>query len=277
MNLRSSVIAAAALATLTACTNTVDVPPARPFAFIDVNEVPTDSTATSYVAIAQSIFTKARISGVIGSTNLAEGCAPPDTIVSGLATTDTPFDPGTVTLGLHGSVDTTTRTVPLEMHTFVTGVTWLNSVNPPLKPGTDTVIFSASGVAGGFPPFQLRAATVPTFTAQSVDDSVTGTGILAQWTPSPIGASAMQITLQYADSNAKSASIPNREVVCIARDDGSFSINRTFLDAWEEAGVDSLHRARQVIYSRFLTTSGTVSDAIITAVVRRDTTIVKPR
>lgn len=279
MNHRSSVLAAAVLAALTACRSTVDVPPVRPFGYLDVNTVSTQSGG--YQVAAQGLFTKARIAGVIGSQDLSERCSQPSKIITGPAATDQPVAPGTVTMTLHGPVDTTTRTVSLRQNTIQTGTTtsaeqWVNDVRPSIKPGSDTVIYAATGVPGGFPPFAVRAPTVATFVPQPVADSVTGTGIRVQWTPSPTTASAMQISLQYADTAAQTSGIPNMEIVCVARDDGDFSINRTFLDQWEEAGVDSLHRGRQVLFSRFLTTTRQVADGLVTVVVRRDTLVVKP-
>lgn len=276
MNHRSSIAAAAAVAVLTACTSTVDVPPVRPFAFLDVNTVSASASSSGYVAQAQGIFTKARIAGIIGSSDLAESCALPTKITPIVAVTDVPVDPGAVTMTLHGNVDTTTRTVSMRHQVLDVGDNWVNDQFPALRPGTDTVIYKATGVAGGFPPFTLRAPTVAVYAAQSVDDSVTGPGIRVQWTPSANSATAMQIALQYADTSSTSPStIPTREIVCIARDDGDFSINRSFLDEWQAAGVDSLNYRRQVVFSRFLTTSATVNDAILAIVVRRDTTIVK--
>lgn len=279
MNHRSSVIAAAALAALTACQSTVDVPPARPFAFLDVNTVRNTSSPTGYVAVAQGIFTSARIAGIIGSADLTERCVSPAPIGTGLAYTDNPLDPGAVTMTLHGPVDTTTRTVTLKHNFLQSGDNWINDTYPQITPGSDSVTYTAAGVAGAFPPFTIRAATVAPFTAQSVDDSVTGSGIRVQWTPSPNPNTAMQISLQYHDSSTSTTgSVPNAEIVCIARDDGDFQINRIYLDEWQLAGTDSLQRARQVVFSRFLTTTGTSTsgDGIITVVVRRDTLIAKP-
>ncbi|HEX2780229.1 MAG TPA: hypothetical protein VHM30_12070 [Gemmatimonadaceae bacterium] len=276
MNLRSSIAAAAAVAVLSACASTVDVPPVRPFAFLDVNTVSAAGSSSGYIAQAQGIFTKARIAGIIGSNDLAESCSPPAKIGSIVAVTDVPVEPGTVTMTLHGNVDTTTRTVTLRHQVLTIGDNWVNDQFPAMRPGTDTVIYKATGVAGAFPPFTVRAPTVAPYTAQSVDDSVTGPGIRVQWTASPNTASAMQIALQYADTSSTSPStIPTREIVCIARDDGDFSINRSFVDEWQAAGVDSLNYRRQIVFSRFLTTSSTVNDAILAIVVRRDTLIVK--
>ncbi|NUQ20815.1 MAG: hypothetical protein HOQ09_07625 [Gemmatimonadaceae bacterium] len=275
MNHRSSVAMAAALVALTACASTVDVPPLRPFAFLDLNTLTASARPSGFVAKGTALFTQARITGVIGSGSLPEGCQQPAKIVPLSVRTTSPFEPGSVTLSLHGNVDTTTRTVPLlEKQTTQGEAYWTNDSLPNFAPGSDTVTFKAAGNPGGFPPFSVRAATVQTFTPQPVDDSVTGTGIRVQWTPSPNPSTAMQISLQYTDS-ASTTGYPNMEIVCIARDDGDFTINRTFLEPWERAGVDSLHVHRGVAFSRFLTTTSQVGDGFVTVVVRRDTTIVK--
>ena len=281
MNHRSSVFAAAALAALTACTSTVDVPPNRPFAFLDANIVDAPGSPTQLAMKAQGLFTQARITGVIGSDMITERCGFPENIPTSLAYTTQPLDPGVVSLKLHGSVDTTTRTVglrrleqTLDNGEIATG--WVNDQLPVVSPVTDTVIYTATGVAGGFPPFTVRAPTPALFTPQMVDDSATGAGLHIQWTASPNSSTAMQIALQYAnDSSKDKGTIANREIVCIARDDGDFSINRSYLNEWEAAGVDSAGYRRQIVFSRFLTTTGTIADAIVTVVVRRDTTLVK--
>lgn len=275
MNHRSSVAVAAALVALTACTSTVDVPPLRPFGFLDLNTLTVSGRPSGFVAQGTAIFTQARITGVIGSGSLAEGCQQPTKIVPLSVRTTTPFQPGDVSITLHGNVDTTTRVVPLLQKVTAEGAhSWINDSLPNFSPGSDTVTFKATGVAGGFPPFSIRAPTVAPYTPQPVDDSVTGTGIRVQWTPSPNPSTAMQIALQYTDS-ASTTGYPNVEIICVARDDGDFTINRTFVGPWEQAGVDSLHVHRGVAFTRFLTTTSQVGDGFVTVVVRRDTTIVK--
>jgi hypothetical protein len=274
MNHRTSILAAAALVALAACSSTIDVPAPRPFAFLDLNTLSAASRSTGYVAKGTALFTQARITGIIGSADLQERCDQPTKIVPTLARTTTPFEPGTVTLSFHGPADPTTRTVPLLPKLTGEGDTyWTNDSLPNMTPANDSVTFAATGAAGGFPAFSLRAPTVAPYTPQAVDDSVTGVGIRVQWTPSPNPASAMQISLQY-DSTFTS-NFPNAEIVCIARDDGDFTINRVYLEPGLEAGVDSSNVHRQVAFSRFLTTTTQVGDAIVTVVVRRDTTLVK--
>lgn len=274
MNHRTSAFAAAALVALTACSSTVDVPPPRPFAFLDLNEISASNRSTGWVARGTALFTQARITGVIGSADLPEGCDQPANISTGQTATNSPFDPGSVSLSLKSDANAA-RTVPLVTKVTSEGNTyWINDSLPNVDPGNDTATFAATGAAGGFPAFSIKAATVAPYTPQAVDDSVTGTGIRVQWTPSPNPRTAMQISLQYADTGSKTG-FPNREIVCIARDDGDFTISRVFVEPWQEAGVDSLNVHRQVAFSRFLTTTASVGDAIVTVVARRDTTIIK--
>ena len=166
MNHRSSVFAAAALAALTACTSTVDVPPNRPFAFLDANIVDAPGSPTQLAMKAQGLFTQARITGVIGSDMITERCGFPENIPTSLAYTTQPLDPGVVPHKLPGRVPTTTRTVglrrleqTLDNGEIATG--WVNDQLPVVSPVTDTVIYTATGVAGGFPPFTGRAPTPP--------------------------------------------------------------------------------------------------------------------
>lgn len=273
MNHRTSAIAAAALVALTACSSTIDVPPPRPFAFLDVNTLSAPSRSTGFIARGTALFTQARITGVIGSADLPEGCDQPASIQTGQTATTSPFEPGSVSLSLKSDA-IAARTVPLLPKVTSEGKTyWVNDSLPNIDPGNDSATFAATGAAGGFPAFSIKAATVAPYTPQAVDDSVTGTGIRVQWTPSPNPRSAMQISLQY-DSTFTS-NFPNAEIVCIARDDGDFTISRVYLERWQEAGVDSLNVHRQVAFSRFLTTTGAVGDAIVTVVARRDTVIIK--
>ncbi|HEX8850158.1 MAG TPA: hypothetical protein VF761_11555 [Gemmatimonadaceae bacterium] len=274
MNHRTSAIAAAALVALTACSSTIDVPPPRPFGFLDLNELSAPSRSTGFVARGTALFTQARITGVIGSADLPEGCNQAAAIQTGQAATSSPFDPGSVSLSLKSDA-IAARTVPLLSQVTSSGGTyWTNDSLPNIDPGNDTATFAATGAAGGFPAFSLKAQTVAPFTPQPVDDSATGPGIRVQWTASPNQRSAMQISLQYTDSASKTG-YPNMEIVCIARDDGDFTISRVYLEPWEKAGVDSLNVHRGVAFSRFLTTTGGVGDAIVTVVARRDTTIIK--
>jgi hypothetical protein len=161
----------------------------------------------------------------------------------------------------------------------MTGITsgglaqYTNNVRPTLHAGDDSLLFKVSGQAGGFPPFTLSSPSVPHFVAQPVDDSLTGQGIRVQWTGLPAGSpTRMQISLQYVQGTGTT---PNVEVRCIAFDDGDFTIPRQYVMGWEDAGVDSLHSAHQVVLSRFNTVGANVADGLAVLVARIDTTIVK--
>lgn len=276
MNHRKLVVAGgvALTAVAGACMSTVGIGDARPFAFIDVRELPNGSVLGAY---ASAIFIKDRVTGVVPSGALNESCQPAAPVVTDNGTggsTGANLDPGTVTMQLKGPVDTTTRTVPLMGSIGSNGlIRYANSTAPALSAGSDSIRFIVQGQAGGFPPFNVNTISVPHFIAQAVDDSIVGQGIRVQWTgltaPSP---TRMQIVLQYADA---SSATPNLEVRCIANDDGDFTIARQFLDGWQDAGVDASPRPRRAVFSRFNTVGFNIADGIAAIVTRIDTTIVK--
>lgn len=278
MNYRTLVIAGATTVAgiAVACTTSTGLSAPRPFAFIDVRERPA-STATGLGAYASAIFVKDRVTGVVPSSALGESCALPTPIAatSGTATgAGANLDPGTVSMTLRGTVDNTTRTVPLTP-TTVSGslLQYTNQTTPPLSAGTDSILFDVQGQAGGFPAFTVKTLSVPHFVAQPVDDSIVGLGIRVQWTPlTAASPTRMQISLQYADPTSTQV---NMEVRCIALDDGDFTIPRQYLTGWQDAGNDATPRAHQAVLSRFNTIGQIVADGIAAVVTRIDTTIVK--
>ncbi len=278
MNHRTLVIAGLAAAVgIAACTSSTGLSAPRPFAFIDVHELPV-SNATGLAAIASAVFVNDRVTGVVPSSALGESCSPPTVITSGSATGTTAaanLDPGAVSMTLRGPVDNTTRTVPLTPTTVTDGLLkYANQSSPPLSAGSDSILFAASGQAGGFPAFTIGNVSLPHFVAQPVDDSIVGLGIRVQWTPlTAASPTRMQISLQYAEAPSV---VINMEVRCIALDDGDFTIPRQYLSGWQDAGVDSMPRSHQAVLSRFNTIGKTVSaDGIAALVTRIDTTIVK--
>lgn len=278
MNHRSLLVAGglAVVAAAGACTSSVGLGALRPFAFIDVRELPTDNS-TGIGAFASAVFIKDRVTGVVPSSSLGESCSAAAPIVTGSgdgAGNGANLDPGTVSMTLKGPADTTTRTVALMPSTVSNGLLqYTNSTSPRLAAGSDSLRFDIQGQAGGFPAFSIRTASVPHFVAQPVDDSIVGQGIRIQWTGiSATSPTRMQISLQYAGATSDQ---PNIEVRCVALDDGDFTIPRQFLTEWQDAGVDASPRRRQAVLSRFLTVSANIADGIAAVVTRVDTTIVK--
>jgi hypothetical protein len=259
-----------------ACTSTVGIGEARPFAFIDVRELP-NSGPSGFGAYPSAIFIKDRVTGVVPSSALGESCQAPAAIPTdnGAATGGgSNLDPGAVSMTLKGPDDTTTRTVALTPTLSSDGfVRYTNGSNNKLLPGSDSLRFTVQGQAGGFPPFNVNTASVPHFVAQPVDDSIVGLGIRVQWTGlSANSPTRMQIALQYADENS---AVPNFEVRCIAIDDGDYTIPRQYLTGWQDAGVDAAPRQRKALLSRFNTIGLNVADGVVAIVTRIDTTIVK--
>lgn len=279
MNYRTLVVAGGvSLAAIAgACTTSTGLSAPRPFAFIDIRELP-GTNGTGLGPYASAIFIKDRVTGVLPSSQLGESCTPPTaiTIDDGSATSanSANLDPGSVLMTLKGTADTTTRSVSLTPSTVSGGLLrYVNQVVPPLSAGTDSVRINVGGQAGGFPAFSLTTWTVPHFVAQPVDDSIVGQGIRIQWTGLAPGApTRMQISLQYSDGTVSN---PNIEVRCIAIDDGDFTVPRQYLTDWQEAGVDASNRRHQAVLSRFNTVGGTVADGVVAIVTRIDTTIVK--
>ncbi len=279
MNHRKLAVAAgvAFAAAAVACTSSVGLGATRPFAFIDVREVP-NSSSTGIGAYASGIFIKDRVTGVVPSGSLGESCSPAAAIItddgSGGGSNAANLDPGTVTMVLKGPVDTTTRTASLTVTSSSNGLLrYTSGTTPALSAGTDSIRFVVQGQAGGFPPFNVNVPSVPRFIAQPVDDSIVGQGIRVQWSGlTAASPTRMQIALQYASGTSAT---PNLEVRCIAFDDGDFTIARQFLDGWQDAGIDTPHRDHQAVLSRFNTVGFNVADGIAAIVVRFDTTIVK--
>ena len=279
MNYRSFIVAGTigAAALSAACMSTTGIGAPRPFSYIDVHEV--RDTAGNLVPFAAAVFVKDRVTGFVPSYALSESCDLPTAIAGdqgpGTSLSDANLEPGAVSMTVKGTVDTTTRTVPLAISGITSGglAQFSNADRPTLTAGDDSLLFRIAGQAGGFPPFTISSPSVPHFVAQSVDDSLTGQGIRAQWTGLPAGSpTRMQISLQYAEGTSTT---PNMEVRCIALDDGDFTIPRQYLTGWEDAGVDSLHAQHQVIFSRFNTVGVNVADGIAVLVARIDTTISK--
>ena len=279
MNHRKSAVVGAIVLTVAsaACMSSVGLSDARPFAFIDVRELPNGNN-TGLAAYTSAIFVKDRVTGVVPSAALGEGCVLPAPVVVDNGTDGTSgaanLDPGAVTMTLKGSADTTTRVVQLFAGAPSNGlVHYTNSSSPALSAGTDSIRFIVQGQAGGFPAFNVNTPSLPRFTARPVDDSIVGQGIRIQWTGlAATSPTRMQLVLQYSDG--KSAT-PNTEVRCIAFDDGDYTIPRQYLEGWQEAGVDSLALQRRVVFSRFNTVGYNVADGIAAIVTRIDTTIVK--
>ena len=278
MNYRSLVVggALAAVALAAACTSTTSIGDPRPFSYIDVRELPTDN-ATGLAPYASAIFIKDRVTGVVPSYALNEGCTQPMQIAG--AGTDIPLsganlDPGTVRMSLKGTTDPSVREVALTPGGVSNGLLqYSNATAPPLQAADDSITVSASGAAGGFPPFSIKTSSVPHFVAQPVDDSIVGQGIRVQWTGLPSTTTTrMQIALQYATSGN---STPNMEMRCVALDDGDFTIPRLYLTEWQDAGVDASNIPHQAVLSRFNTVGVNVADGFAVIVTRIDTTIVK--
>ena len=278
MNYRSSVVggAVAAVALVAACTSTTSIGDPRPFSYIDVRELPAEN-ATGLAPYASAIFIKDRVTGVVPSYALNEGCTQPMQLAG--AGTDIPLsganlDPGAVKMSLKGTTDPSVREVDLAPAGVSNGLLqYSNATAPVLQAGDDSVTVTAAGAAGGFPPFSIKTSSVPHFVAQPVDDSIVGQGIRVQWTGLPSTTTTrMQISLQYATTGNSS---PNMEMRCVALDDGDFTIPRLYLTEWQDAGLDASNTPHQAVLSRFNTVGANVADGFAVIVTRIDTTIVK--
>lgn len=268
---------------LAACNTTTDLPASRPFALLNAEPVRDGSRPSGYAVQAFGSFINERITGVVTSENPADGCSlPAPAVVAGgrLPNYIQPGNPLQLRVqGAAGSADPSTRTVPMTEHLVGQSLNqkqWQNDSLPTYYPGTDTVIFTSPGVAGGFPAFTLKDKSVPPFTAQRIADSVTSGGIVANWTAAPASelGTSMQILLRYmATSNS---TVLDRQVLCVAKDDGTFSIPALYLDEWQQAGEDGSGRQRAVSYTRYKTKQANIGDAIAVMLTTYDTTITLP-
>lgn len=282
--MRSRSLSAAALAVvLAACNTTTDLPASRPFALLNAEPVRDGSRPSGYSAQAFASFINERITGVVTSENPADGCALPTSSVIAAGRLPNYIQPGNPLQlrlqGATGSADPSTRTVVMTEHLIGENLNmkqWQNDSLPTFYPGTDTVIFTSPGVAGGFPAFTIKDKSVTPFTAQPIADSATGGGIVANWTAAPAAemGTTMQILLRYmATSNSSSL---DRQVLCVAKDDGTFSIPALYLDEWQRAGEDGSGRQKAVSYTRFKTKQANIGDAIAVMLTTYDTTITLP-
>jgi len=279
MNYRSLVvggtIATAALAA--ACTSTAGLSAPRPFSYIDVRELPAENAA-GFAAFASAVFISDRVTGVVPSYALSEGCQLPTALStddgSGIPLSGANLDPGPITMTLKGAIDPSVRTVSLDAGGISNGLLqYTNTAYPALQAGDDSVSVAVAGAAGGFPPFNIKTSSVPHFVAQPVDDSIVGQGIRVQWTGlAATSPTRMQIALQYATGTNTT---PNMEMRCIAVDDGDFTIPRIYLQEWQDAGLDASNTPHQAVLSRFNTVGANVADGVAVIVTRIDTTIVK--
>lgn len=279
MNYGSSVVGGTIAAALlvAACTSTAGIGEPRPFSYVDVRELPAQNS-TGLAPYASAVFIRDRVTGVVPSSALNEGCQTAVPIVpnggSGGTVSGANLDPGAVTMSLKGVIDPSVRSVGLQPSSVTNGLLqYSNSTAPVLHAGDDSVTVSAAGAAAGFPAFSIKTSTVPHFVAQPVDDSIVGQGIRVQWTAAaPASTTRMQISLQYTKGTGGT---PDTEMRCIAIDDGDFTIPRQYLQEWEDAGLDSSTKPHQAVLSRFNTVGVNVADGFAVIVTRIDTTIVK--
>jgi hypothetical protein len=271
------------VAALAACNTSTDLPPSRPFALFNLEPMRDAARPSGYTARAFASFINERVTGVISSENPGDVCSLPSgsAIIGGrLPNYINPGQPLQLRLqGAAGSADPSTRTVPLTEQRLgeqLNIVQWQNDSLPTYYPGSDTVIFTSPGVAGGFPAFTIKDKGVSPFTAQRVADSASSGGITAAWTAAPAGeaGTTMQILLRYQSTPA--ASTLDRQVVCVARDDGTFTIPGLYLEEWHTAGEDNSNRQKEVAYTRFKTRQANIGDAIAVMLTTYDTTIAVP-
>lgn len=278
-----SFVPALAVALLAACTSGTDLPPARPFALLNLEPVRDAGRPSGYSARAFGSFINERVTGVVNSENPADACALPTSSSAAGGRLPNYLNPGQPLQlrlqGAAGSPDPSTRTVTMtEKRLGEQGalVQWQNDSLPTYYPGTDTVIFTSPGVAGGFPAFTIRDKGVSPFTAQKIADSATAGGITASWTAAPAGegGTTMQILLRY-ESSPSAASL-DRQVLCLVRDDGTFTIPALYVDEWQAAGEDNSGRQKEVSYTRFKTRQVGIGDAVAVMLTTFDTTIAVP-
>ena len=277
------VLSAAGAIVLAACKTSTDLPPSRPFALLSVEPVRDASRPSGFSAQAFGTFLNERITGVVTSENPGDACSlPSSSTVSGSRVPNylRPGSPLEFRLqGTASSPDPSTRTVPMTEHRSGQNfelVQWRNDSLPTFYPGTDTALFTSPGVAGGFPAFTIKDKSVSPFTAQRIADSVSSGGIVASWTAAPSAetGTSMQILLRYMST--PSATTLDRQVLCVARDDGTFTIPALYLDEWQAAGEDNSGRQREVSYTRYKTRQANIGDAIVVMLTTYDTTITLP-
>ena len=278
-----SFVPALAVAVLAACNPSTDLPPSRPFALLNLEPMRDAQRPSGFKARAFGSFINERVTGVISSENPGDVCSLPSStsIIGGrLPNYLQPGQPLQLRLqGAAGGPDPSTRIVPMTEHRLgeqLNIIQWQNDSLPTYYPGSDTVIFTSPGVAGGFPAFTIKDKGVSSFIAQKVADSASNGGITTTWTAAPTGetGTTMQVLLRYQSTPA--ASGLDRQVVCVARDDGTFIIPALYLEEWHTAGEDASGRQKEVVYTRFKTRQLNIGDAIAVMLTTYDTVIAVP-
>lgn len=114
----------------------------------------------------------------------------------------------------------------------------------PYTPG-DTITFTGSGDANGFPLFSIKARSAEAFTFTEPAVPAAGQPLVLSWTTTGVApGSSMLVSLRY---NAPNSDELDRQVFCEMVDDGTFSIPATFLVEWRTA------TERETAFSRWRT------------------------
>lgn len=263
--------------TLAACGGlSTDLPDLRPISLVTVRSVPDGASPSGFRGKAYAYFFSERGFSFSDSRSATNTCFGPLRIGSSGTAPSKWLDPGQPTnFTLRGTSGVPPRTVQL-----MKGLTgepdvnvFTNATNPILYPGTDSAVITIPGAAGGFPALTVTGATVEDFTVEPVADSAAIGGLPVRWSPATRPNTAMEISLAYSGSG--STTEMDTQVVCTLTDDGEFLVPRQYLDGWQAAGDDAQPLAREVRYTRYLTSATFAGDATILLITTLDKKQVK--
>ena len=227
MNVRRPIAALSLLAALTACNADEPQIPRENYAliFTDARQLPAGGYATlpvaNFVNSQQLVFDL--------STNPADACLEgaydPEQEGSDLGRL-TFLDPGTVTAA-NGAVQRNLARVVDEEDSESWEIASGGAL--PFTPG-DTLTFTATGSAEGFPAFSIRARAAEAFTFTEPTVPAAGQPVVLNWTTTGVRpGSAMLVSLRYRTTTSGPLT---RQVFCEMVDDGSFNVPSQYVTLW---------------------------------------------
>jgi hypothetical protein len=218
---------------LAGCNLSSDLSTTQRLGFVTVLQVGEGDTATLNV-VGQFLQSSPTIQPQIPNTAAAaDTCA-----VGGYQ--GQPEDPGPIKVDNLNAGDTITVTTDKAVGKLVPVINMAGSVDYRLvdgplafTPGSDVNIV-IPGDSGGFPAHTAKVKTFVTPTFAPIERHPEE-ALAINW--SPAGATTGAVLLDFLYSNSAGAA-PNKEMVCVLRDDGSFSVPRFIIGGEWEASPD---------------------------------------
>jgi hypothetical protein len=240
---------AAAVTVIAACGNILEELPRTQTGVVNVF---VRSVAGQYVARPEAVF----VFSTDGPT--AESRATEDTCRIGEVVTARTLPSGLQFLDAGDSIalDVEGTTVYLRPVTALGYTSYvLATADLSITPGA-SVTFTIPGATDGFPPATISSLTPPALESLSPIPAAPPLDqpLAVTWTPAGDDSSRFEIALQYV---VEGATLPNRQILCEWRDDGSSAVPPGLLGEWVATDV------RRVEVTRYRTRRETVGEAVL--------------